>query len=481
LNYDLNLIIISKSLQGFSLRYKFINSYEVDKLLNTIKEEIEFYNKKQINSFNLNATESELNEKYLKELHKKIKNAIGFFNEKQSDMITELNKIGIALSSEGNLDRLLDMILFQARKFANADAGTLYLKDATNKKLVFQVVQNDTLSIRMGGESEKIKWPPLELFKLDGSANNEIVSTLCALTSKTILIDDVYDVKGFNFEGAKKFDAMNNYRSTSMLVIPMKNHKNHIVGVLQLLNKKCPFTNKIISFSKDDKEITLSLTSQAAVAITRVKQEEFLKYQKQKIETHNEILREVLFKQGFREEKIKDIANTKIELDIQEEHVLRKSHREKISAKNYILDVSEGILDELFELEELESELNEEIENSNLKFKELIVNIASIILKYCSTIKMLIEFEDLSFALKSMAILLTEIKDDNLNEKQKKKILLLLEAVAQDLAQWRRTIFIDKNAIDIHYLDSSLQNSCVQIELEVRGNDDCNEDNLELF
>ena len=60
-----------------------------------------------------------------------------------------------------------------------------------------------------------------------------------ALTGKPLLIDDVYALTGkeeyrFNYE----YDKNNNYYSKSMLVIPMKNHRDEVIGVLQLINKK---------------------------------------------------------------------------------------------------------------------------------------------------------------------------------------------------------------------------------------------------
>lgn len=196
------------------------------------------------------------------------------FSESQLNKIRELNQIGMALSAERDLKKLLNMILFQARRLTNADAGTLYLKDEVYKKLNFEVIQNDSFESDSKFLNSK-DWNSLSLFKSSGEENREMVAVLSFLTGKTINIEDVYNVDGFNFEGTKKFDKKSGYRSKSMFVVPMKNFRDEIIGVVQLLNKKSK-DGEIIPFNRDDEEITLSLSSQAAISITRSKQEELL-------------------------------------------------------------------------------------------------------------------------------------------------------------------------------------------------------------
>jgi HD-GYP domain-containing protein (c-di-GMP phosphodiesterase class II) len=82
-------------------------------------------------------------------------------------------------------------------------------------------------------------------------------------------INDVYDARGFNFEGTKEFDQETGYCSKSMLVVPMRNHENDIIGVLQLLNALDPVTGAVINFSGESQEMILSLASQAAIALTK--------------------------------------------------------------------------------------------------------------------------------------------------------------------------------------------------------------------
>lgn len=180
---------------------------------------------------------------------------------------SKLLRINAALSSEHNIEKLLEMILVLTKEFTGADGGTLYICSKDEQKLEFKVVQTDSLGIKMGGTQEAISWPPLPLYLEDGQANNQMVAAVCALEDRVINIPDVYIAKDYNFEGAKKFDQGTGYRSTSMLVVPLKNHNSEIIGVLQLINK----TDKngdIIAFNAFDEESTLALASQAAMALT---------------------------------------------------------------------------------------------------------------------------------------------------------------------------------------------------------------------
>ncbi len=188
-------------------------------------------------------------------------------NKQHMDQIIE---IGHSLTSEKDFDALMEQILLGAKQLSNADGGTLYMLSEDERSLEFRVVQTDSLDIKMGGTSGKITWPNVQLFNKDGSENKEQVAALCAITDKFINIPDVYEAEGFNFEGTKTFDKGTGYRTTSMLVVPMTNHENNIIGVLQLLNKQDP-SGKIIEFNKNDENLIKSMSSQAAISITNTR------------------------------------------------------------------------------------------------------------------------------------------------------------------------------------------------------------------
>ncbi len=185
------------------------------------------------------------------------------YADRLRDQIGKLSDIGRALSGVYDINVLLEMIVDEARNFTNADAGTLYIREENS--LRFEIVQNDSLSIRMGGTTgQDIPFPPVELKESN-------VSAFVALKGISVNIPDVYDTDLFDFTGPKNFDKSTGYRSKSKLVVPLRNHENDVIGVLQLLNAQDPEKNEVISFSPDYENLTESLASQAAVSVTNAK------------------------------------------------------------------------------------------------------------------------------------------------------------------------------------------------------------------
>lgn len=185
-------------------------------------------------------------------------------------LVSELARIGTALSAEKDRERLLEMISGLARRFTNADGCTLYIKDEREELLRFTIVFNQTLKVSMGGRGSKITWPPVPLRDQDGSPNRRNVSAQCALTGEIIKISDVYDAC-YDFQGTKEFDTRTGYRSKSMLLIPMRDNDNEIIGVVQLLNAMDRQSGEVVDFEDAGVEIVASLASQAAIAITNMR------------------------------------------------------------------------------------------------------------------------------------------------------------------------------------------------------------------
>ena len=180
----------------------------------------------------------------------------------------ELAQIGIALSTEKDINKLLEIIVDEARSLTGADGGTLYLIDKKKMQLRFEILQNDTMNMRMGGTTGvEITLPPVPLFNT-GQPNHANVSSYVALTETIVNVPDLYEAEGFDFTGPSIYDDCTGYRSQSMLVIPMKNHEDEVIGVLQLLNARDPKSNKVIPFDPQSVDSIASLASQAAVALT---------------------------------------------------------------------------------------------------------------------------------------------------------------------------------------------------------------------
>jgi hypothetical protein len=121
----------------------------------------------------------------------------------------------------------------------------------------------------MGGTSGKdIPFYPIKLSDDEGNPNKTMIAAYAGLTGETINIPDAYEAKGFDFSGTKMFDKKTGYKSKSFLTVPLTNHLDETIGVIQLLNAKDPISGEIISFSDQHQRLVESLCSQAAVAIT---------------------------------------------------------------------------------------------------------------------------------------------------------------------------------------------------------------------
>lgn len=185
--------------------------------------------------------------------------------------IGRLNEIGIALSAATDVNVLCDKILTGAMELTDSDGASLYRMSDDKSSLEFLIVSTRSLGIHMGGSSgHEIKFPAIPLL-VNGRANNSNVVSAAVHDEKTINIPDVYYAAGFDFSGTRKFDQQTGYRTQSILTIPMKNHLDEIIGVLQLINAKDKTNSATREFSNADQQLAESLASQAAVAITNNK------------------------------------------------------------------------------------------------------------------------------------------------------------------------------------------------------------------
>ena len=181
--------------------------------------------------------------------------------------LEQLNAVGALLSAERDINRLLESILVAAKSITRADGGTLY-RLTDERTLRFEIVRTSSLKYYLGGTTgNPVPFYPIQLYK-DGKPNDSMVAAQAALTGKTINIADAYVAEGFDFTGTRAFDSKTGYRSKSFLTVPMRNHENEIIGVLQLINATDPVSGEIVPFSPSDQRLAESLASQAAIALT---------------------------------------------------------------------------------------------------------------------------------------------------------------------------------------------------------------------
>jgi len=180
----------------------------------------------------------------------------------------EVNKIGVALSAERDIDTLFSTILAKSREITTADAGSLYLvkngKEGEAAELQFELAQNDSVAFDMRKQAM-----PLDETSIAGYA---------ALSGNSVTVADAYNLPPESpYKVSRSFDQRFGYRTKSMLAVPMKDHENKVIGVVQLINKKRNATTvlqpagvvdeMVIPFTQVDAELVNSLASQAAVAL----------------------------------------------------------------------------------------------------------------------------------------------------------------------------------------------------------------------
>jgi putative two-component system response regulator len=186
-----------------------------------------------------------------------------------TDDLEDLLNVGIALSSIHHLDSLLDFILQEARRLTGADAGTLYR--VKNGKLIFKVSQCQSLADRWGEERMRQMYQSLEM-----PISRESVAGYVALTKEVLNLADVRKIPaGAAYHYDPTWDERAGYVSQSMMVVPMLNRQERVIGVLQLINALQG--GQVVPFDRRSEKMTFSLASQAAVAIENAELTEGLK------------------------------------------------------------------------------------------------------------------------------------------------------------------------------------------------------------
>ncbi len=140
----------------------------------------------------------------------------------------DLINIGKSLSGEKDMEKLLRLILYLSKKITGADAGSIYLVEEDEygkKRLRFKYSHTFSREI------------PLEEFVMD--MNKKSISGYVAVTGEVLNIPNAYNIQELApYSFNPFFDRQHDYISRSMLVVPMKNHLNEIIGVIQLINSK---------------------------------------------------------------------------------------------------------------------------------------------------------------------------------------------------------------------------------------------------
>ncbi|HUX35193.1 MAG TPA: HD domain-containing phosphohydrolase [Gemmatimonadaceae bacterium] len=190
--------------------------------------------------------------------------------ERSRRELADLTRVGVALSTERDLTTLLEMILSQARRITWSDAASLYLVDrnadgTAATTLRFRLSQNHSL-------------PDLPFSEFTVPIDHSSLAGHAAVTGEPMAIEDVYLLPDHvPYQQNRSFDDKFGYRTKSMLVLPMKTHRDEVIGVLQLINRKRRFDvtlsspavgeREVLAYEPHDLELVSALAAQAGVAI----------------------------------------------------------------------------------------------------------------------------------------------------------------------------------------------------------------------
>ncbi len=178
--------------------------------------------------------------------------------------IQKLFKITEKLNSINDLDSLLDQILFYARMFTHADAGTIYLVE--DESLRFAYTQNDTFMKRTQLNKKQI----YTNVKIPINANS--IAGYVAICRKILKIDDVYELGNqFPFSFNRQFDENSNYKTTSMLTVPLIVGDERVIGVIQIINSINPQTGEVVPFTEENELFASFFANIASAAIEKAK------------------------------------------------------------------------------------------------------------------------------------------------------------------------------------------------------------------
>jgi HD-GYP domain-containing protein (c-di-GMP phosphodiesterase class II) len=181
----------------------------------------------------------------------------------EQDKLQLITRISLDINEVKDIDLLLERILTSVRKVFNADAGSIYLKDKDT--LEFSYTQNDTLQERLGSGRKLI----YNTFTVP--VNDDSIAGYVANHNETVSIADVYTLNNttpYAFDST--FDELSDYRTRSMLTVPMTNHRGEVLGVMQVINARDD-QGQPGPFAPSDEGLIRHFATSAALAVERAR------------------------------------------------------------------------------------------------------------------------------------------------------------------------------------------------------------------
>jgi HD-GYP domain-containing protein (c-di-GMP phosphodiesterase class II) len=179
----------------------------------------------------------------------------------EKEKLDKLTMLGIELNQVKDMDILMERVLYDARRFVNADAGSIYIRD--EDRLSFTYTQNDTLQNRLPA-GEKLIYSTFTI-----PIDKKSIAGYVAATGQLLNLPDVHKIEPTApYRFSKKFDEESGYATRSVFTVPLKTSREEILGILQIINAQDE-AKQTVPFSEDDEKMMLHFASTAAVALER--------------------------------------------------------------------------------------------------------------------------------------------------------------------------------------------------------------------
>jgi response regulator RpfG family c-di-GMP phosphodiesterase len=180
----------------------------------------------------------------------------------KKNKVYEILIITEAFNQIRDIDSLLDRILFEARRFSRADAGSIYLLE--NQKLRINFVQNDTLSKKESGKKFLYQNHTLDI-------NDQSMAGYVALTKKPLIIADAYHLNEYvPYRFNSSFDELTSYHTRSVLTVPLIGNYGKLIGVMQIINAMDD-KKTVIPFCNEDELVVAYFANHATGCIEKTK------------------------------------------------------------------------------------------------------------------------------------------------------------------------------------------------------------------
>ncbi|MBX3083471.1 MAG: SpoIIE family protein phosphatase [Anaerolineae bacterium] len=160
-------------------------------------------------------------------------------SEAEQDL-NAIQTISEVLTTQIHLDDLLRMIIDRLVETIDADRGTLYLIDPDTGDLFSKILLEDASVLR----EVRVKM-------------GQGIAGYVAQTGEIVNVNDAYTDPRF----LRSYDVETGYLTRNVLAVPMRNPKQQIIGVVQLLNKHDG------NFTRRDERMLVAMASQAAIGV----------------------------------------------------------------------------------------------------------------------------------------------------------------------------------------------------------------------